>query len=68
MNESRHTDELEQYLQQQAADHKMYPSDYVWKSIRKKIHTPKKVACAFCIYCLNNFCAGDRYGFKQAAT
>ena len=42
MNESRHTDELEEYLQHQAGEHKMYPSDRVWKSIRKKIHTPKK--------------------------
>jgi hypothetical protein len=42
MNESRHTDELEEYLQQHAGEHKMYPSDRVWKSIRKRIHTPKK--------------------------
>ena len=42
MDESRHTDELEQYLQQRATEHKMYPSDHVWKNIRKKIHTPKK--------------------------
>src|SRR5580765_1405778 len=42
MNESRHTDELEQYIQEHTVDHKMYPSDHVWKNIRKKIHTPKK--------------------------
>jgi hypothetical protein len=42
MNESQHTDELEQYLQQHAGEHRMYPSDHVWKNIRKKIHTPKK--------------------------
>jgi hypothetical protein len=42
MNESHHTDELEEYLQQQAGEHRMYPSDHVWKNIRKRIHTPKK--------------------------
>src|SRR5258706_984005 len=42
MNESHHTDELEEYLQQQAGEHRMYPSDHVWKNIRKTIHTPKK--------------------------
>src|ERR1700761_1407687 len=42
MNESGHKDELEQYLKQQASEHRMYPSDAVWKNIRRKIHTPKK--------------------------
>src|ERR1041385_9566259 len=42
MNESHHTEEFEEYLQQRVAEHKMYPSDHVWKNIRKKIHTPKK--------------------------
>ena len=42
MNETSHKDNLEEYLKQQAGEHRMYPSDYVWKNIRKKIHTPKK--------------------------
>ncbi len=42
MNGLNHKDNFEEYLQQQANEHRMYPSDYVWKNIRKKIHTPKK--------------------------
>lgn len=42
MNEKDHTDNLEKYLRQQAGEHRMYPSDHVWKNIRKKIYTPKK--------------------------
>jgi hypothetical protein len=42
MKEENHTDNFERYLKQQAGDHRMYPSDHVWKNIRKKIHTPKK--------------------------
>ena len=42
MNEKNHTDNFEKYLKEQAGDHRMYPSDHVWKNIRKKIHTPKK--------------------------
>ena len=42
MNESGNKDDLEQYLQEQASEHRMYPSDFVWKNIRNKIHTPKK--------------------------
>lgn len=42
MNKDSYTDDFEEYLKKQAGDYKMYPSDYVWKNIRKKIHTPKK--------------------------
>lgn len=42
MSEFNHKDKFEEYLKQQASEHRMYPSDYVWKNIRKKIHTPKK--------------------------
>ena len=42
MSEKNHTDNFEKYLKEQAGDHRMYPSDHVWKNIRKKIHTPKK--------------------------
>ena len=42
MNESSHKDNFEEYLRQQANEHRMYPSDCVWTNIRKKIHTPKK--------------------------
>src|SRR5256885_803640 len=42
MNEENHTDNFEKYLKEQAGDHRMYPSDHVWKNIRKKIHTPKR--------------------------
>jgi hypothetical protein len=42
MRDSNHTDEFEEYLQQQVSEHRMYPSDRVWKNIRNSVHTPKK--------------------------
>ncbi len=42
MHDSNHTDEFEEYLRDQVSDHRMYPSDRVWKNIRSRIHTPKK--------------------------
>jgi hypothetical protein len=42
MKETSHRDDLEEYLKQQASEHRMYPSDHVWRNIRKKIHTPIK--------------------------
>lgn len=42
MHDSNHTDDFEQYLQEQVDDHRMYPSDRVWKNIRGRVHTPKK--------------------------
>jgi len=41
MHDSNHRD-LEKYLQEQVTDHRMYPSDRVWKNIRNRVHTPKK--------------------------
>lgn len=42
MRDSNHKDEFEDYLQQQVSEHRMYPSDRVWKNIRSSIHTPKR--------------------------
>lgn len=42
MHDSNHTDEFEEYLQQQVSEHRMYPSDRVWRNIRNSVHTPKK--------------------------
>ncbi|HVX25064.1 MAG TPA: hypothetical protein VHB70_01885 [Parafilimonas sp.] len=42
MNEKSHTNDFERYLKDQAGEHRMYPSDHVWKNIRKKIQPPKK--------------------------
>jgi hypothetical protein len=42
MHDSNHTDEFEEYLRQEVGEHRMYPSDRVWKNIRGRIHTPKK--------------------------
>ncbi len=42
MHDSNHTDEFEEYLQQHVSEHRMYPSDRVWKNIRGEIHAPKK--------------------------
>ncbi len=42
MNDKNHIDDFEKYLKQQANDHRMYPSDHVWRTISKKIQTPKK--------------------------
>ena len=42
MHDSNHTDDFEQYLRDQVSEHRMYPSDRVWRSISGRIHTPKK--------------------------
>ena len=42
MDHSNHTDEFEEYLQHEVGEHRMYPSDRVWKNISGRIHTPKK--------------------------
>jgi hypothetical protein len=42
MHDSNHKDEFEEYLQDQVSEHRMYPSDRVWKNIRNSVHTPKK--------------------------
>jgi len=42
MRDSNHIDDFEEYLRDQVTEHRMYPSDRVWKNIRGRIHTPKK--------------------------
>ena len=42
MRHRLHIDEFEDYLQQQANQHKMYPSDHVWRNIQKEVHGYKK--------------------------
>jgi hypothetical protein len=41
MNEERNFDDLEQFLQSEANDHKMFPSDRVWNNISEQIQ-PKR--------------------------
>lgn len=42
MEEEFYKDEFEQFLQQQANSHRMYPTDGVWQGIYKKLHGDKK--------------------------
>ncbi len=35
-------DEFENYLEQQVSQHRMYPSDHVWRSIQQDLHGHKK--------------------------
>ena len=42
MHDSNYRDEFEEYLQEQVGEHRMYPSDRVWKNIRGKVNTQKK--------------------------
>jgi hypothetical protein len=42
MHDSNHNDDFERYLQDQVNEHRMYPSDHVWKNIRGRVHTQKK--------------------------
>jgi len=42
MHDSNHTDAFETYLQDEVSEHRMYPSDRVWKNIRSQIQQPKK--------------------------
>src|SRR6478735_10989695 len=42
MHDSNHTDDFERYLQEEVSEHRMYPSDRVWKNIRNKVQKPKK--------------------------
>ena len=41
MEDNFYNDEFEQFLQQQANNHRMYPSDGVWLGIYKKLHGHK---------------------------
>src|SRR5215472_5154830 len=42
MHDSNHTDDFERYLREEVSEHRMYPSDRVWKNISNHIHAPKK--------------------------
>ena len=42
MHDSNHKDDFEQYLHEQVSEHRMYPSDRVWRNISGRIHTHKK--------------------------
>lgn len=42
MEDKFYNDEFEQFLQQQANNHRMYPTDGVWQGIYNKLHGDKK--------------------------
>jgi hypothetical protein len=38
MKNELYQDELEQFLQDEVKQHRMYPSDHIWKNIRTEMH------------------------------
>ncbi len=42
MQDNKHIDDFEKYLREEVSEHRMYPSDRVWKNIRAQIQTPKR--------------------------
>jgi hypothetical protein len=42
MDQNFYTNEFEQFLQEKAEQHKMYPSENVWRSVYRTLHTRKK--------------------------
>lgn len=42
MRNQVHDDEFEHYLQKQVNQHKMFPSDDIWRNIRRELHGDKK--------------------------
>lgn len=42
MKDFLHRDDLEEFISEQADKHRMYPSDKLWKNVRKQVHKPKK--------------------------
>lgn len=42
MHDSNHTDDFDRYLREEVSEHRMYPSDRVWKNIRNQVQKPKK--------------------------
>ena len=34
-------DELEEFLQDEINDHRMYPSDQIWRNIQAEVHGPQ---------------------------
>jgi hypothetical protein len=41
MDNKIHQDELEQFLQEEVKQHRMYPSDHIWRNIRTELHGNK---------------------------
>jgi hypothetical protein len=41
MDNKMHQDEFEQFLQEEVKQHRMYPSDHIWKNIRMELHGDK---------------------------
>lgn len=42
MRNPLYNDDFENYLQQQVKDHRMYPSDHIWRNIQENIHGERK--------------------------
>lgn len=42
MQDNKHIDDFEKFLKEEVSEHRMYPSDRVWKNIRAQIQTPKR--------------------------
>ncbi len=42
MRNNFYNDDLEHYLEKQANQHRMYPSDHIWRNINKEVHGHKK--------------------------
>ena len=38
MEDKKYQDDLEQFLQDEVKQHRMYPSDHIWKNIRTELH------------------------------
>ena len=41
MDNNRYQDELEDFLQDETKDHRMYPSDQIWRNIQTEVHGPQ---------------------------
>lgn len=42
MRNPLYNDDFENFLQEQAKDHRMYPSDHIWRNIQESIHGERK--------------------------
>lgn len=42
MRNPLYNDDFENYLQQQVKDHRMYPSDHIWRNIQESVHGERK--------------------------
>jgi hypothetical protein len=41
MDNKMYQDELEEFLQDEVKDHRMYPSDQIWRNIQNEVHGPQ---------------------------